>query len=408
MKKRLLILTEIIAPYRIPVFNALAAREEVDLHVIFLSETDCSLRQWRVERERIQFSYEVLRSFRRRIGKFNLLLTNAVAATLERNNPDVILAGGYNYLAMWQARRWARRRAIPLLLWSESNARDKRRNLWWVEFAKRRFIRSCQAHAVAGSSSAEYIKSFGVETEKIFVAPDAVDVERFARGADEARRDPNFRVRFELPDRYFLYVGRFVQSKGVFDLLSAYANLPDDARRKVGLVFVGDGEEREELARRSRNVQPGYIRFPGFMPQDELPALYAWADAFVFPTHSDPWGLVVNEAMACRLPVIATDVAGCTADLVRDRVNGYVVSAGRPELLSQAMLKLLNDPELRNRMGQERARIIQSFTPETWAKGVVRAIADRDPSALKLSPPQAILAKPGVLHPTDHSGAGLE
>ena len=373
MKRKLLILTEIIAPYRIPVFNALAAREEIDLHVIFLSETDASLRQWRVYREEIQFSYEVLKSFRCRLGKFNVLLNIGVSAALDRTRPDLIVAGGYNYRATWQAQRWARRWQVPFLLWSESNATDARSNLWAAEAAKRRFIRSCQGYIVPGRSAAEYLESFGVPGKKIFRAPNAVDVERFAKKAAAARRDAAFHARLGLPDRYLLYVGRFVKSKGIFDLLSAYAKLPEEARQSAGLVFAGDGEEREELHRKSREIG-GRILFPGFAQRDELAAFYAWAEALVFPTHSDPWGLVVNEAMACGLPIIATDVAGCTADLVHDGVNGYVVHAREPEQLSQAILKLLQVSEMRQKMGEASATMSRSFTPQIWAEGVAHAV----------------------------------
>lgn len=376
MKHRLVILTEIIAPYRIPVFNALAARDEVDLHVIFLSETDESLRQWRVYREEIQFSHEILKSFRRRIAGFNVLLTRGVSTALEGANPEVILAGGYSYVAMWEAKRWAHARRIPLLLWSESNSRDARNNLWPVEFAKRKFIEGCQAYVVPGKSAAEYLAGFGVRREKIYVAPNAIDVQRFAAGAEVARRDPKCRGRLGLPPEYFLYVGRFVKSKGIYDLLNAYAKLPEKIRSTVGLVFVGDGEERSELMRQGREIGVGCIMFPGFVQRDELPAYYANAIALAFPSYSDPWGLVVNEAMACGIPVIASDAPGCTADLVCDGVNGYLVGTGDADQLSQAMLKLVDDGERRGRMGQASAARTRCFTPQVWAEGVVRAITE--------------------------------
>ncbi|HEY8671573.1 MAG TPA: hypothetical protein VIL63_12075, partial [Terriglobales bacterium] len=109
MKRRLVILTEIIAPYRIPVFNALAQHDEIDLHVIFLAETDSSIRQWRIYADEIRFSYEVLPSWRQRLGKYNILVNQHVVNALLRARPDVILSGGYNYLASWQALRWAKR-----------------------------------------------------------------------------------------------------------------------------------------------------------------------------------------------------------------------------------------------------------------------------------------------------------
>ena len=375
MKRRLVILTEIIAPYRIPVFNALAAREEVDPHVIFLAETDPGLRQWQVYRDEIRFSYQVLKSYRRKVGRFNALLTRGVSAALRARDPEVILSGGYNYPAMWQAQRWARRRGIPFLLWSESNTLDARRNFWGVEALKRRFIHDCQSYVVPGASAAAYLQTFGVAKERVFVAPNAVDVERFSNGAEQARQDPGLRLRLRLPPRYLLYVGRFVRAKGVFDLLTAYATLPEGTRRDVGLVLAGDGEEIEELRRRSREIHPGVVVFPGFLQRNELPSFYSLAEALVFPTHSDPWGLVVNEAMACGLPAIVSDVAGCVADLVRDGENGYVVAARDPEALSRAIDQLLNAPELQRQMGHRSREIGSRFTPEAWAEGLVRGIA---------------------------------
>jgi glycosyltransferase involved in cell wall biosynthesis len=374
VKRRLVILTEIIAPYRIPVFNALAARDEVEPHVIFLSETDPGLRQWQVYSGEIRFSYEVLKSYRRRVGRFNVLVTRGVGAALQASDPHVILGGGYNYLAMWQAQRWARRHHVPFLLWSESNAVDARRNFWWVEAAKRRFIHSCQGYVVPGTSAAGYLKTFGVAADTIFVAPNAVDVERFSRAAQDARQDPGRRTRLGLPERYLLYVGRFVRAKGVFDLLTAYATLPEETRRSVGLVLAGDGQEREELVRRSREIDPGKVVFPGFLQRDELAAYYALAEALVFPTHSDTWGLVVNEAMACGLPVIVTDVAGCVADLVRDGEHGQVVGTRKPEALSCAMRRLLNAEELRRQMGHLSLATSSRFTPQAWADGIIRAV----------------------------------
>ena len=117
---RLVILTEIIAPYRIPVFNALAQREDIDLHVIFLAESDPKLRDWLVYKDEIHFSYQVLPSWRRKVAGHNLLLNRGLKKGLQRAAPAAILCGGYNYLASWQAMRWARRRRGPFILWVES------------------------------------------------------------------------------------------------------------------------------------------------------------------------------------------------------------------------------------------------------------------------------------------------
>jgi glycosyltransferase involved in cell wall biosynthesis len=372
---KLLIVTEIIAPYRIPVFNALALRAEVDLHVVFLSENDPSLRQWRVYRDEIKFQYDVLPSWRRRFGRYNVLLNRGVLSALNRTKPNVVLCGGYNYLASWEAAWWAKLHRVPLLLWSESTASDNRRRHRLVEFMKARFLNLCRAFVVPGKSSLQYLKELGIGEERIFIAPNAVDVELFA-GLAEAARHHEFevRARHSLPSRYFLYIGRLVRSKGVFELLEAYAQLSDEIRAEVGLVFVGDGAGRSELMERASRIASATIRFSGFVHREGLPEFYSLADVLVFPTHSDTWGLVVNEAMSCGLPVIVTSVAGCAADLVLDGWNGFVVQPGDPSQLGDAMKRLACDSKLRAEMGSSSAQRVEAFSPAAWAEGLARAV----------------------------------
>jgi glycosyltransferase involved in cell wall biosynthesis len=376
VKRRLALLTEIIAPYRIPVFNALAARDDIDLQVIFLSENDPGLRQWPVYKKEIRFSYEVLPAWRRRVGNYKLLVNLGVGAALSRARPHAILCGGYNYLASWQAAWWAKSHKLPMLLWSESTIHDHRRGRRGVEFMKTRFTRLCEGFLAAGKSSRDYLISMGAARERVFIAPDAVDVEFYATLAHQARQhQPEVRARQALPSRYFLYAGRLVPEKGVFDLLAAYAKLEESERSQIGLVFAGDGVSRFQLEQRATPIQPGCVRFCGFVHREDLAELYALAEALVFPTHSDPWGLVVNEAMACGLPIIATEVAGCVPDLVENAANGFVVPAGNAEELARAMRILLSNPAAARKMGVNSALRIQAFTPEACAEGFSRAVA---------------------------------
>ncbi len=375
MKHRLVLITEIIAPYRIPVFNQLATRDDIDLHVLFLSETDPSLRQWLVHKEEIRFPYEVLPAFRRRVGKYNMLINRGMVAALRRADPQAVLCGGYNYLASWQAAYWTTRQNIPLLLWIESTGADLRRNNPFVELMKRGFLPMCRGFVVPGISSKAYLKHFAIPETRIFTAPNATDLRFLMVAARKVRLDSAaIRSRFGLPQRYFLNVGRFVREKGVFDLLEAYGNLDAGIRSAVGLVFVGDGASRAELAARAARISPGTIHFAGFVQKDQLPSFYALADALVFPTHSDPWGFVVNEAMACGLPVIATDVAGCVADLVRDGWNGAVVPARDVARLTFAMERITKEDDLRLRMAQRSAEHILRYSPEACAGGIAEAV----------------------------------
>jgi glycosyltransferase involved in cell wall biosynthesis len=375
MKRRLVILTEIIAPYRIPLFNMLAGSESVDLHVIFLAETDANLRDWPVYKEEIKFSFEILPSWRRHIAGYNLLLNRGVGEALAAAAPDVILCGGYNYIASWQALSWARSRRLPFLLWSESNRQDLRRGLAPVEFLKGKFLDRCAGFVVPGQSALEYLAAHSVEQEKIFTAPNAVDNDLFAGAAGAARQDERgCRRALGLPERYFLFAGRLVPEKGVFDLLSAYATLDESLRRQCGLVFAGDGAVKGQLEKQAASISPGMVRFTGFAQRERLAQYYALAEALILPTYTDTWGLVVNEAMACGLPVILSRAAGCAADLVMENRNGLLVSPKDVPALAAVMTSLGRQPELCRTMGAESMRRISRYSPSEWAKGVVRAV----------------------------------
>jgi len=177
-----------------------------------------------------------------------------------------------------------------------------------------------------------------------------------------------------LPTRFFLFAGRLVPEKGIFDLLRAYATLTPEIRKNMGLVFVGDGVERSALLQSALAITPGCIHLAGFAQRERLATYYALADVFVFPTHTDVWGMVVNEAMACGLPVISSNAAGCVADLVENGWNGRVVSTGDVGQLVCAMNELALDPELRALMGKRSQERIQHYSPEAWAAGMARSV----------------------------------
>ena len=375
MRRRLVILTEIISPYRIPLFNDLAQHAEVDLHVVFLAETDPELRQWRVYKEEIKFSYEVLPSWRKQIGGYNVLLNGGVARALKAASPDAILCGGYNYVASWQALLWARAHNVPFLLWSESHAHESRQVRPLVEFLKDEFLHKCDGFVVPGSVAREYLHAHKIEDDIIFTAPNAVDNRLFGAAAAEARGNETARrEELNLPDRYFLFVGRLVRKKGVFELLSAYAKLNEQTRRQVGLVFAGDGASRRELEEQAASISPGLIRFAGFAHREQLGTYYALAEMLILPTYSDTWGLVVNEAMACGSPVILSRAAGCAPDLVRENWNGLLISPKDVSSLAAAMESLASQPDLCAMMAANSLQLISHFSPEEWSAGISRAV----------------------------------
>ena len=377
MTCRLVVITEIIAPYRIPVFNALAARGDVDLHVIFLAETDPTQRQWEVYREEIRFSYQVLPGLRKRVGRHTLILNWGVENSLALASPDAIVCGGYNYFASWAALRWAERNRVPLYLWVESTARNFRGGHGWMESLKSNFVSRCAGFIVPGQASSHYLSSYGVPAQRLSIAPNAVDNLFFERESSTARSNhATLRQDLGLPPRFFLFSGRLVPEKGIFDLLRAYSKLPVELKREIGLVFVGDGPARGDLIREADN-SAGTIVFAGFAQRSRLAAYYGLAEALVFPTHADAWGMVVNEAMACGLPVVCSDAAGCAEDLVLPS-NGRIFPAQNIEMLSAAMAELASDRDLSIRMGRNGRQRIAEYSPERCAAGIAEAVSVKE------------------------------
>jgi glycosyltransferase involved in cell wall biosynthesis len=117
------------------------------------------------------------------------------------------------------------------------------------------------------------------------------------------------------------------------------------------------------------------IRFFGFQPYDSIPAWYARSACLILPSISEPWGLVVNEAMASGLPVIVSDRCGCADDLVEDGRNGYIFPAEDADSLTKRMFTFdaLSETDL-GAMGRRSQEIIARFSPETWADAVLRLV----------------------------------
>jgi glycosyltransferase involved in cell wall biosynthesis len=361
---RVTLLTEIPAPYRIPQFNALAALPDIELEVVFLAQRD-PRRAYSVHRDEFRFSDRTLSGPGIAIRGRWLVLSRGLGRELARTTPDVVIIGGWNQPAFWSALVRARRSGTPVVAWVESTARDARPGLRALDAAKQVLIRRCTAFVVPGRASAAYLEELDVGSDRIVVAPNAVDLAIFAEGVAEARRDRDeLRHRLGLTRPTLLYVGRLDREKGLDILLDAVRTLDAD------VVLVGDGGEAQRL----RLAAPPNVRFAGWLDRDELVPWYAAADVFVLPSLSEPWGMVLNEAAAAALPIVATTAAGAAFELVEDGVSGFVVPPGDPTALADALLRLVSDAELRERAGRRSAELAERHRPERWAAEVANVV----------------------------------
>jgi glycosyltransferase involved in cell wall biosynthesis len=347
---RLALLTEIPAPYRIPLFNALS--ERLELRVLFLAERDPRRTFYESHQDEWRFDHRVLRGRQLRRGGRWIVLTRGVLRALRRFRPDVVAVGGWNQPAFWLALAYCRLRRVPLLVWIESTARDARSESRTLAFARDAMARGAAGAFVPGRASADYARSLGVELVEL--APNAVDVSVFERAAvDRGGRS----------SCTFLYAGRLDPEKGVDTLLEAFRSVPGE------LVIVGRGSDEERL----RALAGDRVRVEGPKDRDELVSYYAAADVFVLPSRSEPWGMVLNEAAAAALPLVASEESGAAHELVEENANGFRFPAGDAAALRAALERLAEDAELRARFGARSRELARRFTPDAWAEGVASA-----------------------------------
>jgi glycosyltransferase involved in cell wall biosynthesis len=359
---RVVILTSIMAPHRIAAFSALAAEPDLDVVYVYLAETDPS-RAWETYEQEMRFRYRKLRERWRVRRPFSYVhVTSGLVRMLRDLRPDVLVAGGWDQIAYLQAYGLRKVLGYKLLFWVESNLRDRRPEARVLRRAKRRLIEGADGLVVPGTAACEYVTSLGAPGDRVWMAPNAVDNERYrSRSMDREHRRGPVQV---------LFVGRLDSGKGVLTLLDAWSLVPSGAE----LTIVGDGPLRERLAARVARSPMPPVRVLGHLERDEIADRYANADIFVFPSLSDAWGLVLNEAMASGLPLVVSSAPGAVEDLVNDGRNGFVVAPLDAAGFANAIGRLATDTDLRARMGAESSSVIRGFEPLDWATGMRTAI----------------------------------
>ena len=287
----------------------------------------------------------------------------------------------------------------------------------WV---KRRLVCLFDTALVGGHPHKRFFVSLGMPSEKIFTGYDAVDNDYFASKSQEIKsRESEVRKQYELPEHYFLSLGRFVAKKNLSILIRAYQKLlVATPYCQTHLVMVGSGEEEPKLRALCHELKlPIYdktasgignrkseignefagVHFYGFRQIEENPVFYTLADAFILPSLWEEWGLVVNEAMACGLPVVVSETLGCAEDLLqsgrlpvpvclsadlnrrlsrlagRIRQNGFVFNPHSADSLTDALILLAGAPGIRRQMGKASRELVGQFSCENFARNALLA-----------------------------------
>lgn len=262
---------------------------------------------------------------------------NAVKKLVSRREYDTVVFCGYASPSVRKAMIYCRIRGIKYYV--EFDGCFDRKESFAKAFVKRFLLKKAAGFFITGKETAKYLRHIGLPDSKMFVYPFSSVSEK---DIIDAPISPDDKARMKkslgLPDkRIIISVGQFIHRKG-FDVLLRSLKSTDDA---FFAVIVG-GEPTEEYLQLVDKLGLKNVKFMPFLPKDELFELYKACDVFVFPTREDIWGLVVNEAMACGLPVISTDRCIAGLELVKDGCNGFTVAAENADALSAAINKTLS------------------------------------------------------------------
>ena len=300
--------------------------------------------------------YENISNFRR---------FKAMFYWVRKFKPDVVNISGYYEPAMNLILLYCKLSGIKVVISIDSTESDNP-NVGWREKVKSLVVNMGNGFFCYGSKSAEYMYKLGISPEKILLKNNAVDNQKVASIYQEAQKSREIKKNILGLRKYnFIYVGRLIKFKNIDNLLAAYKNLntPD-----WGLIILGNGSEEEKLKHYVAENQLGGVCFVDGKQWFEVPEYMALADIFILPSFSEPWGLVVNEAMACGMPGLVSEKCGSAPDLVRENENGFKFDPFDVVQMTEKMNEFVIKPEIIEPFGLKSKQIIQNFSPEKVAE----------------------------------------
>jgi glycosyltransferase involved in cell wall biosynthesis len=367
-------------PYRSPLFDRIAARPDVDLTVVYAGRTVAD-RTWTVElRHPAIYLRGVTLPLISRLVHHAYPVTPGIWRVLRRAEPDTVVISGWSTFAAQAALLWCRLRRVPYVLLVVSHDIGPRAG--WRSLVKSavvpRLLRRAASVLVVGTLARRSVVARGARPERVRVFANTIDVEGFAERAHglAARRTE---LRHELGlgdgDVAVLSVARLAPEKRHDVLIRAVARAGDP---QLALVLVGAGPGRDALEELAVTVGIRLV-LAGDRPWEQIVEAYTAADVFALMSERETWGVVVNEAAACGLPLVLSDQVGAAADLLRDGENGALVPAGDVEAAAVALSRLASDPSGRLAAGARSRELAQGWGYAPSVEAFLDAVREAAP-----------------------------
>ena len=374
ISKKVLLITNIPTPYRIPLFNELHEQlknKGWKFKVIF-GALGYPHRQWVINLSECKFDFETLPS--RRLISFNkekvIFTYRGLLNLIIKEDPTIIITNAFSVATskLWLA---SRLKKILYIIWSGAITSRQRRYSKIRRMHRKLLIKRAAGFIAYGTKAKQYLADLGANPQRVEIGINTVDTDYFNKSADKIRaaREKNN------GKKIMIYVGHLTMGKRL-DLLFRAIKILAEKRNDFVLKIIGDGPEKIKLINLAQKLDVReLISFEGFKQKENIVNYYAEADCFLFPSEYDIWGLVLVEAMAAGLPCIASIHAGATHDLIIDGFTGFAMDFENQGELSKKIEMILDDDHYARRIGEEASRFIaKKASLYESAGGFIRAI----------------------------------
>lgn len=355
----LTIVTNIPAPYRIPIYQKLAEQLGYDnFHVVFCSQKEDN-REWIIETN--NFAHTFLKTnYIRWQGRYIHYNPEALKV-LRQLDSDVVITTGFNptHLLAFAYSLFYKKVHIPK---TDGTFESEQKLTTFHRLIRRIVYHYSKTFLGASMGSLRLYESYGISRDRFFQSHLCANNKAFVPLPDAARP-------FDL-----LFSGRFELEKNPLFALDVAAGVAKTLNRKVSILMLGSGSLLEQSKAYATTLGADVeATFPGFMQQADLPDLYRSAKLFLFPSSWDPWGVVANEACAAGLAVIVSPNPGVANELICAGENGYILPLNM-ELWVKHAADLLSNEALLEQFSKNSLVKVQNFTYDAAAKGVIDAM----------------------------------
>ena len=350
MYKVLFLYTEIASYFTSCLDHLLQNSQNVEVHLV----------RWPINSE-APFQFQL--NDKIHVYERNDFSTEELIALYDRLSPNAVFVSGWIDKGYMKVCKHINRK-IPVLVGMDNqwvgSIRQKLATIISPFTVKRHFT-----HAwVAGKPQQTFAKKLGFSDEHILMGYYSADHTHFAQFYldNQKNKEANFPKRF-------LYVGRYIQHKGVWDLWNAFIEMQEENPNEWELWCIGTGELENQAPQHPKIKHLGFIQ-----PKDIAPYIRD-TGIFVLPSHKEPWGVVIHEYAAAGFPIIASNKVGAATTFVEEGKNGYLFTPENVAQIKQSLINITQMPtEQLLEMSKQSHALSYQITPATWSETLMNVL----------------------------------